>query len=104
LNDKKEIGMENPMNANDRDSLAAIAPLGLAQAASVTEPTEGPMSHLTADFKEVRTGLFEIVRGATACSSTVFYGLLAWANLHAHSPSKAEITTVAGRQGIGPYL
>jgi hypothetical protein len=28
--------------------------------------------------------LFQIVKGATACSSTVFYGLLAWANLNAH--------------------
>ena len=92
------------MNANDRHSLAAIAPLGLAQAASVTEPTEGPMSHLTADFKEVRTDLFEIVRGTTACSSMVFYGLLAGAKLHARNLSKPEITTVAGQQGIGPYL
>jgi hypothetical protein len=33
--------------------------------------------------------LFEIVKDTTACSSTVFYGLLAWANLHAHNPSKA---------------
>jgi hypothetical protein len=28
--------------------------------------------------------LFDIVRGTTACSSTVFYGLLAWADLRAH--------------------
>jgi hypothetical protein len=91
------------MNANHRHSLAAIAPLGLAQAASMTEPTERPMSHLTADFKEVRTDLFEIVRGTTACSPTVFYGLLAWANLPAHNLSKTEITTVAGQQGFGPY-
>jgi hypothetical protein len=86
------------MNANDRHSLAPNAQLGLAQAASMTEPTESVMSHLTADFKEVRTDLFEIVRGTTACSSTVFYGLLAWANLPAHNLSKAEITTVAGLQ------
>ena len=91
------------MNANDRHSLAAIAPLGLAQGASVTEPTEEPMSHLTADFKEVRTDLFEIVRGTTACSSTVFYGLLAWANLHARNLSKAEIATVAGQWGVGAH-
>jgi hypothetical protein len=82
--------VDNPMNANDRHSVAAIAPLGLAQAASVTEPTEGPMSHLTPDFKEVRTELFEIVRGTTACSSTVFYGLLAWANLQAREPARRE--------------
>ena len=28
--------------------------------------------------------LFDIVKGTTACSSTVFYGLLAWADLRAH--------------------
>jgi hypothetical protein len=39
----------------------------------------------------------------TACSSTVFYGLLAWANLKAHLPSKAEITTLMARQGTSPH-
>jgi hypothetical protein len=91
------------MNANDRHSLVAIAPLGLAQATSVTEPTEGTMSPRSADFEEVRTDLFEIVRGTTACSSTVFYGLLAWANLHARNLSKAEIATVAGQWGVGAH-
>jgi hypothetical protein len=43
--------------------------------------------------------LFEIVKGTTACSSTVFYGLLAWANLHALNPSKAETTRVTGQRG-----
>jgi hypothetical protein len=28
--------------------------------------------------------LFDVVKGTTACSSTVFYGLLAWADLRAH--------------------
>jgi len=46
------------------------------------------------DFEGVRPDLLELVQGTTACSSTVFYGLLAWANLHAHKPSKAQITTV----------
>jgi len=78
------------MNANDRHSLVAIAPLGLAQATSLTEPAKGTMLPRTADFEEVRTDLFEIVRGTTACSSTVFYGLLAWANLHTHGPSNAH--------------
>jgi hypothetical protein len=36
----------------------------------------------------VRTEVLDIVRGTTACSSTVFYGLLAWANLPARNPSK----------------
>jgi hypothetical protein len=35
-----------------------------------------------------RTELFEAVRGTTACSPIVFYGLIAWANLHAHNSSK----------------
>jgi hypothetical protein len=35
-----------------------------------------------------RTELFDIVRGTTACSPSVFYGLLAWANLSTHNPSK----------------
>jgi hypothetical protein len=29
--------------------------------------------------------VFDIVKGTTACSSTVFYGLLAWADLRAHN-------------------
>ena len=33
------------------------------------------------DFEGVRPDLLDLVQGATACSSTVFYGLLAWANL-----------------------
>jgi hypothetical protein len=36
--------------------------------------------------------LFEIVQGTTACSPPVFYGLLAWANLHAHKHTKQETT------------
>ena len=55
------------------------------------------------DFKGVRTDLLDLVQDSTACSSTVFYGLLAWANLHAHKPSKEEVTTVALRQAIGSY-
>ena len=54
-------------------------------------------------FERVRPDLLDLVQGTTACSSTVFYGLLAWANLHAHKPSKAQITTVALRQAIGSY-
>lgn len=46
------------------------------------------------DFEEVRPYLLDLVQGTTACSSTVFYGLLAWANLQPHKPSKAKITTV----------
>jgi hypothetical protein len=42
------------------------------------------------DFEGVRPDLLDLVQGTTACSSTVFYGLLAWANLHAHNLSKAE--------------
>ena len=53
-----------------------------------------PLDFDAADFEKVRTGLFDIVRNTTACSSTVFYGLLAWANLQPHKPSKAKITTV----------
>ena len=30
---------------------------------------------------DARTELFDMVRGTTACSQMVFYGLLAWANL-----------------------
>jgi hypothetical protein len=29
--------------------------------------------------------LFDILKGTTACSSTVFYGLLAWADLGAQN-------------------
>jgi hypothetical protein len=42
------------------------------------------------DLEGVRPHLFDLVQGTTACSSTVFYGLLAWANLHTHSPSNAH--------------
>jgi hypothetical protein len=38
----------------------------------------------------IRTDLLDIVEGTTACSSKVFYGLLAWANLYAHNSSNAE--------------
>ena len=36
----------------------------------------------------VRTEVLDIVRGSTACSPMVFYGLLAWANLPARNPSR----------------
>ena len=52
-------------------------------------------------FEGVRPDLLDLVQGTTACSSTVFYGLLAWTNLHAPKPSKAQITTVTLRQAIG---
>ena len=42
------------------------------------------------DFEGVRPHLLDLMQGTTACSSTVFYGLLAWANLHAHNPSNAH--------------
>jgi len=32
-----------------------------------------------------RTELFDMVRGTTACSPAVFYGLLVWANLPRHN-------------------
>ena len=38
----------------------------------------------------IQTDVLDIVRGMTACSSKVFYGLLAWANLNAHNSSSAE--------------
>src|SRR6516165_8678385 len=41
----------------------------------------------------LRTELFDIVRGTTACSQMVSNGLLAWAYLHARSPSKAHAQT-----------
>ena len=47
--------------------------------------------------------LLEVPAGTTACSSTVFYGLLAWASLNAPFSSKAGITTVLRPQAIGPY-
>ena len=52
-------------------------------------------------FERVRPDLLDLVQGTTACSSAVFYGLLAWANLRAHKRSKAQITTVTLRQAIG---
>jgi hypothetical protein len=94
------------MNANHRHCSVAVARLGAAQAVSETEPTESTIlqiAHAAANFEEVRTDLFAVLRRTTACSSTVFYGLLAWANLHANNPSKAEITTVTADQGIGPH-
>jgi hypothetical protein len=51
------------------------------------------------NFEGVRPHLLDLVQGTTACSSTVFYGLLAWANLHANNPSKAEATSVTTRWG-----
>ena len=42
------------------------------------------------DFEGIRPRLFNLVRGTTACSSTVFNGLLAWANLHTHTTSNAH--------------
>jgi hypothetical protein len=45
------------------------------------------------DFEGVRPHLLDFVQGTTACSSTVFYGLLAWANLHSRNPSKAHTQT-----------
>jgi hypothetical protein len=43
--------------------------------------------------------LLDIVKSTTACSPTVLYGLIAWANLHANNPSKAETTSVTTRWG-----
>ena len=51
------------------------------------------------DFEGVRPHLLDLVQGTTACSSTVFYGLLAWANLptgnlsNAHTHSKHTART-----------
>jgi len=45
------------------------------------------------DFEGVRPHLLDLVQGTTACSSTVFYGLLAWANLHARNLSNAHTQT-----------
>jgi hypothetical protein len=41
--------------------------------------------------------LLDIVKGTTACSPTVLYGLLAWANFPANNPSKVETTSVTTR-------
>ena len=41
-----------------------------------------------------QTELFEIVRGTTACSPKVFYGLLAWANLPTDNPRNAHTHTM----------
>ena len=43
--------------------------------------------------------LFDILQGTTACSPPVFYGLLAWANLHSHNPSKQETTRLTQQRG-----
>ena len=45
------------------------------------------------DFEGVRLDMLDLAQGTTACSSTVFYGLLAWANLHAHNLSNAHTQT-----------
>jgi len=42
---------------------------------------------------DARTELFDIVRGTTACSQMVFYGLLAWANLPTDNLSNAHTQT-----------
>jgi hypothetical protein len=39
-------------------------------------------------FEGVRPDLLDLVLGTTACSSTVFYGLLAWATLRRSRPSR----------------
>ena len=45
------------------------------------------------DFEGDRLHLFDLVQGTTACSSTVFYGLLAWANLPTDNASNAHTQT-----------
>jgi hypothetical protein len=45
------------------------------------------------DFEGVRPDLLDLVQGTTACSSTVFYGLLAWANLQARNLANAHTQT-----------
>ena len=45
------------------------------------------------DFEGVRPDLLDLVQSTTACSPTVFYGLLAWAKL-----SRALKSTDHGRQ------
>jgi hypothetical protein len=64
------------------------------------------IADIASDFEVARTlndsapnDLLQVLVNTTACSSTVFYGLLAWASRDAHLPSKAEITTIVGRQG-----
>ena len=52
-----------------------------------------------ADDKAPPVTLFDIVKSTTACSSTVFYGLLAWADLRAHNSSKAEPMKSAKQAG-----
>lgn len=47
----------------------------------------------TTDFEGDRPHLFDLVQGTTACSSTVFYGLLAWANLSTDNSSNANTQT-----------
>jgi hypothetical protein len=42
---------------------------------------------------DARTELIDIVRGTTACSQTVFYGLLAWASLPTDNPSNVHTQT-----------
>jgi len=42
---------------------------------------------------DARTELFDVVRGTTACSQMVFYGLLAWVNLPTDNPSNAHTPT-----------
>jgi hypothetical protein len=37
--------------------------------------------------------LFQAIARSTACSSMVFFGLLAWASLNAHPSSQAQTTT-----------
>ena len=68
------------------------------------------IAEVASDFEEVRTrvggaskDLLQVWASTTACSSTVFNGLLTWASLNAHLPSKAEITTVEGRQDTGHH-
>jgi hypothetical protein len=62
------------------------------------------------DFEGARTpkeraakDLLQVLASTTACSSRVFYGLLAWASLDAHRPSNAEMTTVPGRWGTDSH-
>jgi hypothetical protein len=45
------------------------------------------------DFEGVRPHLLDLVQGTTACSSTVFYGLLAWADLPTDNLSNAHTQT-----------
>jgi len=42
---------------------------------------------------DFRPHLLDLVQGTTACSSTVFYGLLAWANLPTDNLSNAHTQT-----------